>query len=405
MGEGTESAEGSDEAAASGEPMLQSDWVRDTPPANLVALTTEPYVVHAEDPAKLRIEKDGAPVHVFEEVGELSCASREGWLACSVRGAEISWVPVFDPEGTIHSVQVGSSFFDDRRVEGPPRWTDDGALWIRLGERWERRVVIAAEPPDREASAAAHARIRAKLPQTRHTFEPVRGRAVPALWSEPLERDEAYALWEALDVDGLSRAVVTEELVGDAQRDGSWALRFAEQVPVDAVFAQLELGHLAFQAQYVDQIPEEHRYASQKMLARIREGYRPQVPANLEPDSTEPMFPLELANLPMPQPVIRVLVIEGGDERLPIAAGFGAFNHCPSPGEQAVILADWRERYGARVRFMGRDTLELLVADPPSDLVERYELGYRILMYDPDAETIATAARLTSGHRWSFWWD
>ncbi len=405
LGEGAESPEEAMEQAASGEPMLSSEWVRATPPPDMLELTTEPYVVHNDDPAKLRIEKNGQLVRAFEVVAQMACASREGWLACSLTGEEVNWVPVFDPEGGLSIVQVGSSFFDDRRVQGPPRWTADGALWIQLGDHWERRLAIAPEPPDPEASAAAHARIRAKLPSTRHAFEAIEGRAVPALWSEPLERDEAYDLWEALEVDGLSRAVVTEELVGDAHRDGSWALRFAEQVPVDAVFARLELGHLAWQAQYIDQLPEEHRYESQKMLARVRDGYRPRVPAMLEPDSTEPLFPLDIANSPLPQPALRVLVVEGGDDLLPIAAGFGGFNNCPSPGEQAVILADWRERYGARVRFMGRDSLELLVADPPSDVVERYELGYRILMYDPDAETVAAAARMTRSHRWSFWWD
>ena len=45
------------------------------------------------------------------------------------------------------------------------------------------------------------------------------------------------------------------------------------------------------------------------------------------------------------------------------------------------------------------------MADPPTDQVERYELGYRILMYDPDAETIAAAARMTRSERWALWWD
>lgn len=389
--------------ASLGAPMLDSDWVRSDPPPDLLELTTEPYVIHASDPAKLRVERDGAPFHVFEQVGDLACASREGRLACSLTGDELRWVPVFEPDGTLHAVQVGASFFDDRRVEGPPRWTEDGALWIRLGDHWERRPVIAPAPPDRDAEAAAHARIRAALPRTAHAFEPVRGRAVPALWSEPLARDEAYALWEQLAVDGLARAVVTEELVHDAQRDGSWALRFAERVPVDAVLAQLETAHLAYLASYADELPEDHRYASQKMLARVRTGHRPPVPAFVD-DSTEPVFPVASPQ-GAPQPRLRVLVVEGGDERLPIAAGFGGFNRCPGPGEHAVVLAEWGERYGARVRFMGRDALELLVADPPSDQRERYELGYRMLLFDPDLETVAAAARLARGHRWAFWWD
>ncbi len=392
-----------------GEPMIGSEWVQASAPPDLLPLTTEPYVVHADDPAQLRIEKDGEPVHVFEESGELACASREGWLACSLRGDEVCWVPVFDPSGAIHNVRVSASFFDDRRVEGPPRWTADGALWLRYGGRWERRPVIRVEPPDRDALAAARERLRTKLPETGHTFEPVEGRAVPALWSEPLDREAAYALYDALDVDGLSRAVVTEALVSEARRDGAWALRFAEQVPVGAVFAQLETGQLAFHAAILDDIPEPYRYANQKALARIREGQRPPVPANLEPESLEPTLPFDPSSMPgmlaLPQPTLRVLVVEGGDELLPIAAGFGAFNNCPSPGEHAVILADWRERYGARVRFMDHATLELIVIDPPADQVERYELGYRMVVYDPDLETVASAARMVGGRRWSFWWD
>ena len=91
---------------------------------------------------------------------------------------------------------------------------------------------------------------------------------------------------------------------------------------------------------------------------------------------------------------------------------WGSWNACPRPEEHVCVLRHWRTRYGAVVKSISTDTLELAVSDPPETFADALLLAREQYAYAPDIvdqgehPTIGTlAAALVGSAHWHFWWD
>ena len=108
---------------------------------------------------------------------------------------------------------------------------------------------------------------------------------------------------------------------------------------------------------------------------------------------------------------VRVLVLSAPAASLPAHLRFGGFNDCPEPDAQVVALSHWQEQYGARLVYVGSDTLELLVERPPRDLEAAKKLAWEQYLFcadivDQGTNSIAALGRELAGSpTWFFWWD
>jgi Domain of unknown function (DUF4253) len=97
-------------------------------------------------------------------------------------------------------------------------------------------------------------------------------------------------------------------------------------------------------------------------------------------------------------------------ENLPVALGFGGFNSCPLGHEIAAIVRHWHRQFGAALVYAGRDTLELYVPRPPSDVTRLRATTWEHYLFSNDsieqgAGSMGELARMTGSHAWFFWWD
>jgi len=93
------------------------------------------------------------------------------------------------------------------------------------------------------------------------------------------------------------------------------------------------------------------------------------------------------------------------------AIGFGAWNACPTPEEHVGVMRYWSERWGAEPVGIAADTVEMLVARPPTSRDAALALAEEQFAYCEDIVTQgvgtveALAATLVDGRTWFFWWD
>lgn len=91
--------------------------------------------------------------------------------------------------------------------------------------------------------------------------------------------------------------------------------------------------------------------------------------------------------------------------------GFGDWNACPAPAVHAALHRDWAQRFGAEPAALGSDTVECLVARPPTDKAPALALAAEQQAYCPDiveqgvGSGAALAATLLAAPVWYFWWD
>ncbi len=127
------------------------------------------------------------------------------------------------------------------------------------------------------------------------------------------------------------------------------------------------------------------------------------------PDEPVPPIPKSLA----PQGTTTIALIPAAEsEEVPAVLGWGNWNACPRPEEHVAVLRRWRAHYGAELKAISADTLELIVSRPPRTFEEALPLAREQYAYAPDIVdqgehptigTLATAI-VNSGH-WHFWWD
>jgi hypothetical protein len=133
-------------------------------------------------------------------------------------------------------------------------------------------------------------------------------------------------------------------------------------------------------------------------------------------DESPPVAPVE----PIPSPLVGEAAGEVVVLRVPVerpedvlaVIGWGDWNACPPPEFHVAVLRSWRDRYGAELRAISFDTLELVVARPPSDFVAALPLAREQFAYTEDIVYQGVhpsigelAAALVGSARWHFWWD
>jgi hypothetical protein len=90
----------------------------------------------------------------------------------------------------------------------------------------------------------------------------------------------------------------------------------------------------------------------------------------------------------------------------------GPLNHDNDTAKFAAVVADWQQRFGARVVGLGFDTLHLSVAGPPTTPSQALRVAAEHFAFCPDnlwqseADTFpAYADVIVDSNWWHFWWD
>lgn len=97
-----------------------------------------------------------------------------------------------------------------------------------------------------------------------------------------------------------------------------------------------------------------------------------------------------------------VVLLRGARWTLPVLYRFGGWNDAPEPMIMASVLAYWSDTYGADVVDLGKDTLELVVARPPTTARAVARAADEAFCFCPDVED---ARGMVATDRWHFWWD
>jgi Domain of unknown function (DUF4253) len=91
-----------------------------------------------------------------------------------------------------------------------------------------------------------------------------------------------------------------------------------------------------------------------------------------------------------------------------VYVGFGGWNACPAPAEQARVWEHWYRMMRGEPVVLGQDTLGAIVGEPVRERGPLVQLAREIIAYDRDAgiegylPLLAMLVRTTSI---SFWWD
>jgi hypothetical protein len=106
-----------------------------------------------------------------------------------------------------------------------------------------------------------------------------------------------------------------------------------------------------------------------------------------------------------------VLVPTDDPTTIPAHLHWGNWNACPPPQHHVAALRHWRDRYGAELVGLSRDTLNIRVARKPATREEALELAQVQYVYCNDIVDQGTwslkalAAELIAHDWWFFWWD
>ena len=277
-------------------------------------------------------------------------------------------------------------------------------------------------------------------------FAPSSALPVPAVVSRPLPVAEAAALWAALDrllPPGSGELLIVDEplwqgladrAAGDAPTAAAAAPAALDEAGLDRWFAAregertspepgdepapvTELRHERDALGPSDLArrgppPVEQRW-SFVALAEEMEAMRPKLQA-LAAESARrrgaAVVP-DVADVVLAHARARVLLLSAPADRVAGALRIGGWNECPAPEVQTAVLRRWRERWGARLVYVGADTLELDVRRPPTAPEDVRAVAWEQYLYCSDsveqgAGTLtALATSMTATGRWFFWWD
>ncbi|MEU0052971.1 DUF4253 domain-containing protein [Streptomyces sp. NPDC006309] len=98
---------------------------------------------------------------------------------------------------------------------------------------------------------------------------------------------------------------------------------------------------------------------------------------------------------------------------IPAAIGWtGPLNYDQDVARVCAVLRSWEDRFGARVVALGRDTLVMSVAAPPTGTgdaealaAEHYALCPDVVARNGPGSVGAYAKELAGATSWPFWWD
>ncbi|MEU5314396.1 DUF4253 domain-containing protein [Streptomyces sp. NPDC021562] len=114
-----------------------------------------------------------------------------------------------------------------------------------------------------------------------------------------------------------------------------------------------------------------------------------------------------------PQTRLGLVAAASGAEALTAGGWGGPCNYDNDTAKFSAVVSDWEHRFGVRVIAVGFSTLHLSVAVPPANEHEALLVAAEHFAFCPDniwqgsrPYTLAAyAERITSAHRWNFWWD
>ncbi|AUG75484.1 hypothetical protein CFP65_0521 [Kitasatospora sp. MMS16-BH015] len=244
---------------------------------------------------------------------------------------------------------------------------------------------------------------------------------------------EVRALWMS---DGPTKAGLWAQLYGDHRRTGVWPLLLDSRDPHDGEFRPWGAGEL-----FPERMSSPEAHDAAELLGRWWRSY---TSVDDEEDVLSPADRLAVTApfgrvWPGPAPALRPtadpmatavdyarhflarrphsrlgLVAAGSGAHALAAVGWdGPVNYANDTAEFAAVVADWEERFGARVVGVGSATLHLSVAAPPTTATEALLVAAEHFAFCPDniwqnhhPHTVAAyAGRLIGCHGWDFWWD
>jgi hypothetical protein len=97
--------------------------------------------------------------------------------------------------------------------------------------------------------------------------------------------------------------------------------------------------------------------------------------------------------------------------QLPAVLKYGGWNDCPSTTVHCAFYRRWQEKFDAEITGMSGDTVECIVARPPTNQHDAIELAWEQYWYCKDiveqgCESVANlGATLLDSPYWFFWWD
>lgn len=206
---------------------------------------------------------------------------------------------------------------------------------------------------------------------------------------------DALGVWERLR-EGAGERAMWPVIVGDG-----WDLR----AHLDAAAATLE--------------PPERTVARARALdveAWLADRIAAGAPAEGDwpeevPAPVERYRVLRDPQIDLPRPEVAVALVPAStSSEAPAWLAFGNWRGCPEPRVHVAVLSRWRERFGAEVVTIGRDTIELRVARPPADresalALAREQIAYAPALLEDGARSIAEIAASRIGAPvWSFRW-
>ena len=107
-----------------------------------------------------------------------------------------------------------------------------------------------------------------------------------------------------------------------------------------------------------------------------------------------------------------LLLVPAGEPAAVFAAlRYGGWNDCPWASVHVARFRRWRSLYGAEPAVLTRDTVEAVVARPPSDVPGAWRLACEQYAHCADIvnqgcySVERLAAGLRDAPRWFFWWD
>jgi hypothetical protein len=109
--------------------------------------------------------------------------------------------------------------------------------------------------------------------------------------------------------------------------------------------------------------------------------------------------------------VVMLLVPTKTPWEVPAYLMIGYGNQLHEPHEHFAVHKFWHENYGAEIITSTNDTIEMLIARPPTSPDEAQRLAQQQFVYAPDivkhgtGKTSALAGQLINGKTWYFWWD
>lgn len=133
--------------------------------------------------------------------------------------------------------------------------------------------------------------------------------------------------------------------------------------------------------------------------------------SQLGPPGPEPSVAFDIITMQPLQKAHIALVPTDDWTTIPAHLNWGGWNACPAPEYHVAALRSWRDRYGAELVGLSRDTMNLRVARSPATRAEAMDLAHEQYAYcndivDQGVGTMSMlAAALMASPWWYFWWD